>query len=102
MKREARNHTGFIIPLTAFMMSLAVSVFAQVKPPAQIAPLEKRHVVWEGRLNDADKSYRIVVWQTANPAGGVLPYAKAHLAIEMAGSDRRPVFEANGGRTQYL
>src|ERR1051325_5210969 len=102
MNTAARSQTGFIKPLTAFIVSLAVSVFAQAKPSAQIAPIEKKHVVWQGRLNDTARTCRIIVWQSANPAGGKLPYAKAHLAIEPAGGDRRAVFETDGGETQYL
>lgn len=91
-----------MIPLTMLITSLAVSVFAQAKSEEPIAKMQKRHIVARGRLDDTKAVHQIVVWQTANPSGGILPYAKAHLAIETPGKNPRTLFQTDGGKTQYI
>jgi hypothetical protein len=102
MKRAARRPKSLVIPLTALIASLAVSVFGQARPDLQIAKLQKRRVVARTHLNGSKAIHQIVTWQTANPGGGHLPYAKAHLAIEAVGKNPRPLFQTDGGESQYL
>jgi hypothetical protein len=101
MKRAARRNKNLVIPLTAFIASLAVSVFGQTKSDSQTVKLEKRRVVARGHLNGTKAIQQIVTWQTANPSGGVLPYAKAHLAIETVGKNPQTLFQTDGGDSQY-
>lgn len=102
MKRGARRRKSLLIPLTVLIASLAVSVFGQTKSEIQTVKLEKRRIVARGRLNGTTTTHQIVTWQTANPSGGFLPYAKAHLAIEALGKNSQVVFQTHGGESQYL
>src|SRR5258708_28140702 len=97
MRRFIRSFapTAGLLPLP--LVFLGPSAGAQ-----KVAPLEKRRVAANGMFADGRKSLRVVTWQTANPPGGSLPYARAHLTIETSGSPRRTLFEADGGDSQYL
>ncbi|MBI3654473.1 MAG: carboxypeptidase regulatory-like domain-containing protein [Acidobacteria bacterium] len=83
-------------------MSLAVSVCLAATAAAHTARWQKQHVVARGRLDNTNTVYQIAVWQTANPPGSALPYAKAHMAIETSGKNARTIFHTDGGDTQYL
>jgi hypothetical protein len=102
MKRAAQKSIGFIIPLTVLIASLAVSVFGQAKSEPQIAKIQKTRVVARGRLSGTKAIQQIITWQTANPSGGYLPYAKAYLAIDAVDANSYTLFQADGGDSQYL
>jgi hypothetical protein len=102
MKNAARVTQTYRVPLTALIVSLAVSVFAQTKPEAKIARIQKPRVVARGHFSGTRAVQQILVWQTANPSGGMLPYAKAYLAIEAVDRNSYTLFQADGGETQYL
>lgn len=84
------------------MASLAVSVFGQLKAEPQIARIQKPRVVARGRFSGTKAIQEISVWQTANPGDGLLPYAKAYLAIDAVDANSYTLFQADGGDTQYL
>lgn len=98
--RQVRK--SYIIPLTALLVSLAGSVFAQAFRQEKTVPLEKQRVIAQARLTATRDLHQIVTWQTANPAGGHLPYAKAHLAIRKAGRAQPFLWQTDGGEEQYL
>ncbi len=98
----ARKPKSLIIPLTALIASLAVSIFGQAKSSPQLVKIQKKRVVARTHLNGTKAIHQIVIWQTANPGGGHLPYAKAHLAIEAVGKNPHTLFQIDGGQSQYL
>jgi hypothetical protein len=102
MKRAEQRNIGLILPLTALIASLAVSVFGQDKSTPQVARIEKQRVVARGRLSGTRAIQQIITWQTANPSGGALPYAKAFLAIDAVDANSYTLFQADGGESQYL
>jgi hypothetical protein len=102
MKSTAQRYIDFIMPLTVLIASLAVSVFGQVQPEPQIAKIQKPRVVARGRFSGTRAIQEISTWQTANPSGGLLPYAKAYLAIDAVDANSYTLFQADGGDTQYL
>jgi hypothetical protein len=102
MKGLAHTGKSLVIPLTMLIASLAVSVFGQTKSDTQTVKLEKRRVVARSHLEGTRAIQQIVTWQTANPGGGALPYAQAHLAIETVARNPRTLFQIDGGQSQYL
>lgn len=102
MKRAASKIKDFIIPLTALIASLAVSVFGQGKSAPQVAKIQKPRTIARGHFSGTKAIQEITTWQTANPDNGVLPYAKAYLAIDAVDANSYTLFQADGGDTQYL
>jgi hypothetical protein len=102
MKRATQKSIGFIIPLTALVASLAVSVFGQNKSEPQVAKIQKARVIARGHFSGTKAIQEIITWQTANPGDGVLPYAKAYLAIDAVDANSYTLFQADGGDSQYL
>jgi hypothetical protein len=90
------------IPLTALAMSLAVSIEGYAAQGRKVSAPQKRRVAARGHLTGARDLQQVVTWQTSNPPGGTLPYAKAHLAIETVGAGRRVIWQTDGGETQYM
>lgn len=64
--------------------------------------MQKRRVLARAPLMGGRQPLQLVSWQTANPPGGHLPYAKAHLAIETTEQPFRALWQTDGGETQYL
>jgi hypothetical protein len=91
-----------VLPLTTLMMSLAVSIVSYAAQGAKVIAPQKRRIAARGHLTGSRDVQQIVTWQTGNPPGGTLPYAKAHLAIEAAGTGRAIIWQTDGGETQYL
>ncbi|HKP86322.1 MAG TPA: hypothetical protein VJZ26_09510 [Blastocatellia bacterium] len=83
-------------------MSLAVSLVGYAAQGGKVSAPQKRRVAARGPLTGSRDIQQIVTWQTGNPPGGTLPYAKAHLAIETSGAARRVIWQTDGGETQYL
>jgi hypothetical protein len=92
----------FTLLLTTLAVSLAVPVLGQVKSATPIAKLQKSRVVAQGHLSGTKATQQVITWQSANPAGGVLPYAKAYFAIDAVDKNSYTLFQADGGETQYL
>ena len=93
-----RKRSRLILLLTALAVSLAVSIVGYAAQGHKVSALQKRRVAARGHLTGSRDIQQIITWQTPNPQGGTLPYAKAHLAIE-AGS--RVIWQTDGGETQY-
>ena len=98
----ATKLTRWILPPTAILLLSAAVVFGGAASNQEIAPLQKRRVVAQGQLTGTRDVLQIVTWQTASPPSTSGPYAQAHLAIEKAGAKSRSLFQADGGKTQYL
>jgi hypothetical protein len=98
----ATQLTRWILPPTAVLLLSATVVFGNAASNQEIAPLQKRRAVAQGRLTGTRDVLQIITWQTANPPSTTRPYAQAHLAIEKAGAKSRSLFQADGGETQYL
>ena len=89
----------WILLLTALVVSLAVSIVGYAAQGHKVSALQKRRVAARGHLTGSRDIQQIITWQSPNPQGGTLPYAKAHLAIE---AGRRVIWQTDGGETQYL
>ena len=87
---------------TAVALLSAFAFSGSARGAQKPVALEHRHVAARGQLTGTRESLRVVTWQTANPANGPLPYARAHFSIETSGPRPRVLFEADGGDTQYL
>jgi len=88
------------LPLTALTVLLAVVLSGYAAQGQKEPALQKRRVAARGHLIGTRDFQQIITWQTANPPGGMLPYAKAHLAIET--DAHRVVWQTDGGKAQYL
>ena len=97
-----RRLLRLILPLTALAVSLAVPVFGYAAQGRKVSAPQKRRVAARGHLTGTHEIQQVVIWQTSNPPGGTLPYAKAHLAVEPVGADRRAIWQTDGGESQYL
>src|SRR6185369_16277709 len=98
----ANELTKRIWPLTTVLLLSAAFAFSHAVSGRQVAPLEKRRVVAQGRLTGTRDLWQIITWQTANSPNTNLPYARAHLAIKKVGAQSPLAFQADGGQTQYL
>ncbi len=85
--------------LTTISLSLAVSIVGYAAQGRKVSAPQKKRVAARGHLTGSRDIQQIITWQTPNPQGGTLPYAKAHLAIE---AGRRRIWQTDGGETQYL
>jgi hypothetical protein len=94
-----RKISRLILLLTTLALSLAVSIFGYAAQGRKVSALQKRRIAARGHLTGSRGIQQVITWQTANPSGGTLPYAKAHLAIEVGG---RIIWQTDGGDTQYL
>ena len=94
-----RRRSRLILLLTALAVSLAVAILGYAAQGNKVSALQKRRVAARGHLTGSRDIQQIITWQTPNPRGGTLPYAKAHLAIE---AGRRVIWQTDGGGTQYL
>lgn len=94
-----QKRSRLILLLTTLAVSLAVSIVGYAAQGHKVSALQKRRVVARGHLTGSRDIQQIIIWQSPNPQGGTLPYAKAHLAIE---SGRRVIWQTDGGETQYL
>jgi hypothetical protein len=88
------------LPLTALTVLLAVVLSGYAAQGQKEIALQKRRVAARGHLTGTREFQQIITWQTSNPPGGILPYAKAHLAIET--DAHRVLWQTDGGKTQYL
>jgi hypothetical protein len=88
------------LPLTTLTVLLAVALSGYAAQGRKEPALQKRRVAARGHLTGTREFQQIITWQTANPAGGMLPYAKAHLAIET--DAHHVLWQTDGGKSQYL
>lgn len=94
-----RRISRLILLLTALTLSLAVSIVGYAAQGPKVRALQKKRIAARGHLTGYREIQQIITWQTSNPSGGTLPYAKAHLAIE---TGSRIIWQTDGGDTQYL
>lgn len=94
-----RSGSRLILLLTALPVLLAVSIVGCAAQGNKVSALQKKCVAARGHLTGSRDIQQIITWQTSNPQGGTLPYAKAHLAI---GTGRRVIWQTDGGKTQYI
>lgn len=88
------------LPLTTLTVLLAVAFSGYAAQGQKETALQKRRVAARGHLTGTREFQQIITWQTPNPTGGMLPYAKAHLAIETEA--HRTLWQTDGGKSQYL
>ena len=88
------------LPLTTLTVLLAVALSGYAAQGRKELALQKRRVAARGHLTGTREFQQIITWQTANPQGGMLPYAKAHMAIETEA--HRVLWQTDGGKSQYL
>jgi hypothetical protein len=91
-----------ILPLITLAMWLAVCHVGYAAQRSQASAPQKRRVALRGHLTGTRDIQQVVVWQTLNPKSSALPYAQAHLAIETTDPNRRTLWQADGGQSQYL